>query len=957
MEHALNPRLDKETIYEIYRACRLCGAGAGYKMPIMQNVIHLEDSEINLSKKIRECVQIEVHADDKMPPLICELCVDKVNDFYEFLELCKQTNKRTRLKLGLPMQTTPKGVDSGDCILGDTAPVYINEDSNETSIKYKSKTRVKEREKERMKEKEKLKTKVKNEPEVKIKVEPLSSDRSRASRRPPAPPSPPPIRVTRTSCGPNDLNGGLQDPQKRARPAPKSIMKKEKEEIKVEDDSSRLKRLREKDVKSEIPVKKVKILLEQCSSKSNKQSSPKTKPKPPAKRPASPPAKHAAAPVKHSGSSTKNAVAPAKHTGSSTRHATAPAKHTAAPAKHPGSSKQNAAPARRPASPATIPAVQYTCKICSLVQKNSQGYQSHLRSHVVTFTRPTMACNACGEWFPTYDEACSHHRMHKHDLVPYKCRRCSGEFKTHHSYEEHFGQSQCIPFDEVPDVKCGDCWRYFATDRLLIEHKCAGEEGRPGGKCVKCNRTYVLLKNLRRHEAACMHRRRSVATADSEMVTTKQVQIRMARCDPLLEKERDGHYDVSGVTDFGFDPNCIYPYKTICIKAEPFDGMVKIQEEVRKEFCSEEYVHWDSTDSEEEVDSLVTLSLKTIFSQKVLGRVPRKRRVKIEEDKTIDVSSDANVSEEGFQGFNLVSELNDVSSRVGDVLDAEKGSINNDSIVKDVTDVTERLDAEKPTADKDCQNGDDFNNDIDDFGNSNLTGNDTNDGFEDIDGSKLIAALNEQIGEDDETEGERSFKDLDKNELGDEKHNKCEINVNEANEKLNNNKEHFNNIEHSDENINDKCGINESKQNEKLNDKETDNFNEHSKEIDKGSEEINSNKDKDLKDLNSLKHDENFENDSNINNTIQNEVKHSDFENACLPKDNKNNENNVSNVNTLEIKNNNSACAAELSENGHENEIENGKCEKLCLEDLLERDLEKNDSLKHISDEDYNFDV
>lgn len=60
MERALNPRLEKETIYEIYRACRLCGAGAGYKMPIMQNVIDLEDSEINLSKKIRECIQIEV---------------------------------------------------------------------------------------------------------------------------------------------------------------------------------------------------------------------------------------------------------------------------------------------------------------------------------------------------------------------------------------------------------------------------------------------------------------------------------------------------------------------------------------------------------------------------------------------------------------------------------------------------------------------------------------------------------------------------------------------------------------------------------------------------------------------------------------------------------------------------------------------------------------------------------
>ena len=54
----------------------------------------------------------QVHQDDKMPPLICELCVDKVNDFYEFLEMCRQTNKRTRLRLGLPPQSMPRGAVS-----------------------------------------------------------------------------------------------------------------------------------------------------------------------------------------------------------------------------------------------------------------------------------------------------------------------------------------------------------------------------------------------------------------------------------------------------------------------------------------------------------------------------------------------------------------------------------------------------------------------------------------------------------------------------------------------------------------------------------------------------------------------------------------------------------------------------------------------------------------------------
>lgn len=60
MDRQLNSKKDKETIYEIYRACRLCGAGAGYKMPIIQSVIDVDDTDVELKQKVRECVQIEV---------------------------------------------------------------------------------------------------------------------------------------------------------------------------------------------------------------------------------------------------------------------------------------------------------------------------------------------------------------------------------------------------------------------------------------------------------------------------------------------------------------------------------------------------------------------------------------------------------------------------------------------------------------------------------------------------------------------------------------------------------------------------------------------------------------------------------------------------------------------------------------------------------------------------------
>lgn len=52
---------DNSTIYQIFRACRLCGAGGGYKMPIIQDVVLDLDCDVELKQKIRECVQIEVN--------------------------------------------------------------------------------------------------------------------------------------------------------------------------------------------------------------------------------------------------------------------------------------------------------------------------------------------------------------------------------------------------------------------------------------------------------------------------------------------------------------------------------------------------------------------------------------------------------------------------------------------------------------------------------------------------------------------------------------------------------------------------------------------------------------------------------------------------------------------------------------------------------------------------------
>lgn len=101
--------------------CRLCGIDNPGKVPILlpneEDTIDLD--EPRMSQKIYELVgftvgvflknvhsqvnqrPLQVSEDDKMPQTICSQCVDKINDFYEFREMCYATNKQTRNLLGL----------------------------------------------------------------------------------------------------------------------------------------------------------------------------------------------------------------------------------------------------------------------------------------------------------------------------------------------------------------------------------------------------------------------------------------------------------------------------------------------------------------------------------------------------------------------------------------------------------------------------------------------------------------------------------------------------------------------------------------------------------------------------------------------------------------------------------------------------------------------------------------
>uniref|UniRef100_A0A182N9J7 ZAD domain-containing protein n=1 Tax=Anopheles dirus TaxID=7168 RepID=A0A182N9J7_9DIPT len=91
---------------QVYNICRLCGVDNPDKIPILgaeDTIFIAEDDEPKLAKKIEECVGIKVNINDQMPQEICPLCVDKVNDFYEYRLMCASTNLQTRTILNLPI--------------------------------------------------------------------------------------------------------------------------------------------------------------------------------------------------------------------------------------------------------------------------------------------------------------------------------------------------------------------------------------------------------------------------------------------------------------------------------------------------------------------------------------------------------------------------------------------------------------------------------------------------------------------------------------------------------------------------------------------------------------------------------------------------------------------------------------------------------------------------------------
>lgn len=98
---------------DVQGICRCCGLQLEEKFSILDQFC---DDEVNFQEKVRTLTGKMISAlfnrlfyshpniisginairNDKMPPFMCEPCMDKINDFYEFRLMAQNTEKQTR---------------------------------------------------------------------------------------------------------------------------------------------------------------------------------------------------------------------------------------------------------------------------------------------------------------------------------------------------------------------------------------------------------------------------------------------------------------------------------------------------------------------------------------------------------------------------------------------------------------------------------------------------------------------------------------------------------------------------------------------------------------------------------------------------------------------------------------------------------------------------------------------
>ncbi|XP_055903298.1 uncharacterized protein LOC129939347 [Eupeodes corollae] len=460
-------KIDKTLRANLYKICRLCGIDNPDKIKVRDdaNIVNLEDGEPELWKKVFDCIGLMITKDDKMPQFMCTLCVDKINDFFEFREMCYATDGQTRKLLGIkaepkikapaivpcssvdlkcedikeplpevtPLRAGRKRRNADMEVITKDIKIDINDDikPSTTNIPTSSATKKK-------------RIKLSNATETETKIEP-GTGTGRQPKKEPAP------RVTPKS----EPLGKIALSKKRLKAEP--IVKENKKDTR----SAKLTKIMKKKLKVEVPTE---VLLPEPTKK-KKVELIKLK---------------------------KQLVVKAEKLKKGMLE-------TKIKEETPITSDPQ--PALAPAASSKInPKLKLKCMICSEAFVNKLNLDKHVKAtHIPTIQR--YHCVQCNETLKKNMEIKNHNLWHKLSKTPFKCGKCSETSCSIYTYTKHIRDCSPIAYldTHIPDWHCPDCSGNYETTYLFNIHSCVSK----GLVCPGCEKSLKWKEDYLKHIPTC----------------------------------------------------------------------------------------------------------------------------------------------------------------------------------------------------------------------------------------------------------------------------------------------------------------------------------------------------------------------------------------------------------------------------------------------------------------------
>ncbi|KAL5282543.1 hypothetical protein ACFFRR_005575 [Megaselia abdita] len=474
-------KIDRHVKANLYRICRLCGIENSDMIKILKSASdeNQDEDEPELSAKILICLGIEVTSRDKMPQSCCSLCSDKIDDFWEFREMCYATNAQTRKLLGLrELKNKPKPELKPEIkvpIKEDTPPPPPSPEPHSAMSTRKRKTIVLEKE-----ELVPIKQSKKDCP-------PKLSKEKEAIPAPPQNKSNKEVKVVLkdmkaikfTSKDNIQKKGTLKDGKhaKDAKDKPTKDSNKEKSnkdysKDKLNKDLKKIKDLRRSKVPesrspSPIPVKRI----TRRDAEINKSKVQEPDPVP--------------------GPSEKNKKSKDKEIKEEIKEEPVDKKIIE---KKDNNAEKKSLPVKK---------MNNKCKICPESFPTSQLLSSHCKEkHLPTIWR--YHCFYCYEPLQKNVDIKNHNLWHRLSKTPFQCASCREEFSTAYNLSKH--TKECSPFIPIidprkvlPDSTCLDCKSIFLTPYLFNIHDCVLKKQ----VCPGCQLNIPQIDKFLVHVAIC----------------------------------------------------------------------------------------------------------------------------------------------------------------------------------------------------------------------------------------------------------------------------------------------------------------------------------------------------------------------------------------------------------------------------------------------------------------------